>query len=253
MVMVISGRKSRRTAALLPYLISLVALGGLPTRTAVGLATDVTINEFMADNKHTLADEDGTYPDWIELQNTAASPVNLSGWLLTDDPTHASRWSFPATNLAANFDPAFDLAGVWPERLDPPEKSGGGEMTNMGCYAIDYVVSLLGRPRSVSATARRRHGRDRLRGPPQSAQRSHSTRRVHARLRSPLRPVHRSGARRRGAVRSVGWVPEGSRRRLGAVTLRSRQLQVETAEVFRVAQQVSDAACSRSPAFRVRR
>ena len=54
-------------------------------------------------------------------------------------------------NFGMNFAPDFDLATVWPERLDPPAKSGGGEMTNMGCYAIDYMVALLGRPRRVEA------------------------------------------------------------------------------------------------------
>lgn len=54
-----------------------------------------------------------------------------------------------------NFDPAFDLKRAWPERLDPPQKSGGGEMTNMGCYAIDYAVALLGRPRAVTAKWRK--------------------------------------------------------------------------------------------------
>jgi len=54
-----------------------------------------------------------------------------------------------------NFDPGFDLKGTWPERLDPASKSGGGELTNMGCYAIDYAVSLLGRPRAVTAKWRK--------------------------------------------------------------------------------------------------
>jgi predicted dehydrogenase len=54
-----------------------------------------------------------------------------------------------------NFDPAFDLKRIWPERLDPAEKSGGGEMTNMGCYAIDFAVALLGRPRAVTAKWRK--------------------------------------------------------------------------------------------------
>lgn len=54
-----------------------------------------------------------------------------------------------------NFDPSFVLISTWPERLDPPSKSGGGEMTNMGCYAIDYAVALMGRPRAVTARWRK--------------------------------------------------------------------------------------------------
>ena len=54
-----------------------------------------------------------------------------------------------------NFAPDFDLKTRWPERLDPAEKSGGGEMTNMGCYAIDFAVSLFGRPRAVTAKWRK--------------------------------------------------------------------------------------------------
>ncbi|MBI4559063.1 MAG: Gfo/Idh/MocA family oxidoreductase [Candidatus Hydrogenedentes bacterium] len=50
-----------------------------------------------------------------------------------------------------NFPMNFDLKSAWPERLDPPEISGGGEMTNMGCYAIDYAVALFGRPKAVTA------------------------------------------------------------------------------------------------------
>src|SRR6185369_14980642 len=59
----------------------------------------VVISEFMADNKTTLADEEGSYSDWIELYNTNITSVNLNGWSLTDDPTHQARWFFPATNL----------------------------------------------------------------------------------------------------------------------------------------------------------
>ena len=54
-----------------------------------------------------------------------------------------------------NFPTDFELATAWPERLDPPQKSGGGEMTNMGCYAIDYAVSLFGRPKTVTAKWRK--------------------------------------------------------------------------------------------------
>ena len=54
-----------------------------------------------------------------------------------------------------NFAPDFDLKAAWPERLDPPEKSGGGEMTNMGCYAIDFAIALFGRPKAVTAQWRK--------------------------------------------------------------------------------------------------
>lgn len=49
------------------------------------------------------------------------------------------------------FAPDFPIRQLWPERFDPPEKAGGGEMTNMGCYAIDFAVTLLGLPQTVQA------------------------------------------------------------------------------------------------------
>src|SRR5437868_14831301 len=67
---------------------------------ATGFA-QVVISEFMADNKKTLADVDSQFSDWIEIYNISATNVNLGGWALTDDPTHAARWIFPSTNLTA--------------------------------------------------------------------------------------------------------------------------------------------------------
>jgi predicted dehydrogenase len=54
-------------------------------------------------------------------------------------------------DFGMTFPPDFPIRNLWPERFDPPEVSGGGEMTNMGCYAIDYMVTLLGSPKSVQA------------------------------------------------------------------------------------------------------
>src|SRR5262249_27304868 len=64
------------------------------------LRAQVTISEFMADNKNTLADEDKEFSDWIELYNSGTAAVNLAGWSLTDDPTHQTKWTFPSTNVA---------------------------------------------------------------------------------------------------------------------------------------------------------
>ena len=40
---------------------------------------DLLISEFMAQNDNTLADEDGDFPDWIEIYNAYPSPVGASG------------------------------------------------------------------------------------------------------------------------------------------------------------------------------
>src|SRR5947199_9134012 len=69
---------------------------------AVSVRAQIIISEFMADNKKTLADEDGQFPDWIEIYNTRAGALNLGGLSLTDDPAHSSHWPFPTTTLAAN-------------------------------------------------------------------------------------------------------------------------------------------------------
>ena len=56
-----------------------------------------------------------------------------------------------AHSFGMTFSYDFPLADVWPERLAPPSRSGGGELTNLGCYAVDYMVALWGAPESVRA------------------------------------------------------------------------------------------------------
>src|ERR1035437_4443970 len=59
----------------------------------------VVISELMALNNTTLADEDGTYSDWIELYNSSTNTVDLGGWYLADKATNLTHWMFPSTNL----------------------------------------------------------------------------------------------------------------------------------------------------------
>jgi hypothetical protein len=62
----------------------------------------VYINEMVASAQAVegaLADEDETYPDWIELYNAGSDPVNLNGYLLSSKKTKTTTWTFPSVAI----------------------------------------------------------------------------------------------------------------------------------------------------------
>ncbi len=59
-------------------------------------STPVVINEVMPTNDGTYADSDGKYDDWIELHNTSADAVSLTGLFLSDDTKNRNKWAFPS-------------------------------------------------------------------------------------------------------------------------------------------------------------
>ncbi len=67
---------------------------GGPNQCSSTTQVSVVINEVLTNNT-TLAEADGSKPDWIELYNPAASAVDLSGMSLTDDVTNPRRWIVP--------------------------------------------------------------------------------------------------------------------------------------------------------------
>ena len=56
----------------------------------------VVLNEYVAQNGGTIADEDGDFEDWIELYNAGTGAVDLAGWGISDDPSQPFRWVFPS-------------------------------------------------------------------------------------------------------------------------------------------------------------
>ena len=56
----------------------------------------VVVNELMASNGGTALDPQGEDDDWIELYNTAARQIDLSGMYLSDNRDKPKKWSFPA-------------------------------------------------------------------------------------------------------------------------------------------------------------
>lgn len=56
----------------------------------------VFINEWMADNTHTLADPaDGGFEDWFELYNAGSETVDLGGYYLTDNLGNKTQFEIP--------------------------------------------------------------------------------------------------------------------------------------------------------------
>lgn len=65
--------------------------------------SDLVINEFMASNDTTVADQDGEFDDWIELYNNGNTIINLDDYTLSDDGTDLAQWTFPdGTSIAPN-------------------------------------------------------------------------------------------------------------------------------------------------------
>ena len=59
------------------------------------------INEIMASNRDTIADEDGEYEDWIELYNASHVDIDVTGYYLSDDPDSLTRWEIPTGTVPA--------------------------------------------------------------------------------------------------------------------------------------------------------
>ncbi len=79
-----------------PFLIALLLLCFIPT-----VQSQVVINEVLSSNSSVLADENGSYEDWVELYNRGASTVNLNGYGLSDDADLPLKWTFPNVSMGA--------------------------------------------------------------------------------------------------------------------------------------------------------
>lgn len=82
-------------------LLLLAALAIAPQPAPQQSQSRLLISELAAANGTLLADEEGDFPDWLELHNPSSQPVNLAGWFLTDDPTQPQKWAFPNRVLPA--------------------------------------------------------------------------------------------------------------------------------------------------------
>jgi hypothetical protein len=65
--------------------------------------SDIVLNELLPVNTSIVTDQDGEYDDWIELYNLSSSVKDISGYFLSDNKDHFSKWEFPSgTSIAGN-------------------------------------------------------------------------------------------------------------------------------------------------------
>lgn len=60
---------------------------------------EIVINEFMATNTNTVADQDGEFDDWIELYNKSIYNIDVSDWILTDNASNLDKYRIPAGTI----------------------------------------------------------------------------------------------------------------------------------------------------------
>jgi hypothetical protein len=73
-----------------------------------GTAGTLVLNEILADNK-TAAENNGDFPDYIELKNNGTEPLSLEAYGLSDSATNPTKYVFPAGTVI----PAGERLIVW--------------------------------------------------------------------------------------------------------------------------------------------
>lgn len=90
---------------------------------------DIVINEFLASNDITKADQDGDFDDWVELYNKGDKTVDISGYRLSDDKTDFDQFIFPeGTTMVPN-----SYLIVWADKD-----------TDQDGYHADFKISASG-------------------------------------------------------------------------------------------------------------
>lgn len=111
---------------------------------SISIAGDLVINEFLASNDTTYADESGEFDDWIELYNNTGSDISLLGFYLSDKSDNLKKWELPDTIISAN-----DYLIVWADEDSSQgplhanfKLSAGGEdifLVDSDSLVVDHV------------------------------------------------------------------------------------------------------------------
>lgn len=91
----------KKHVTLFVCLLIVCCLAGCSSIAATGSASGIYINEVVSSNSFSLIDDILGSPDWIELYNPSASPVDLEGYALTDNIKDPHKWTFPSVSIPA--------------------------------------------------------------------------------------------------------------------------------------------------------
>lgn len=123
----------------------------------ISIVGDLVINEFMADNESTVADQDGEYDDWIEFYNNGESNINLVGYFLSDDSSEPDKWAFPDTVIYAG-----DYLIVWADKDNEQEGlhadiklSADGEMIVLSDNNLNLLDEIAFGPQKADTSTGR--------------------------------------------------------------------------------------------------
>lgn len=83
------------TRLLLPLFASILLIPS-------GIWGQVVINEYSCSNVNGPTDAFGEREDWIELYNTSATAVDLTGYYLSDNDNNLTKWMIPSGTIPAN-------------------------------------------------------------------------------------------------------------------------------------------------------
>ena len=103
----------------------------------VVIVSNLYINEVMASNTNTIADENGEFDDWIEIYNGAASSQDLAGLYITDEISNSTKYQFP-TGDNNTIIPAGGFKLVWADN----SPAQGALHTNFAISAAGEYVGL---------------------------------------------------------------------------------------------------------------
>src|SRR5687768_4751293 len=83
-------------------LIAVIFTGWIILATTLSAATPLQLTEICPESQgDILTDVDGEGSDWIELYNSSATAINLSGYYLSGETNIPAQWKFPSVSIPA--------------------------------------------------------------------------------------------------------------------------------------------------------